>query len=392
MEEISIYRLINEYMTQHYMGGFVRGTVENDCDPLSYGRVQVRIPYLHGVSIDDGLPTERLPWAQVIYPGSSGWDFGKYDPPIIGTTVLIVFEMGDPYRPIILGNWQAIPATDDPNQNAQVQDLTQYGESKNAANEVGIPYKPTAMGKWFGKNRLETPKETHLTVNYEPTTRVPFKTPKGAAISINEGGETEGVSMVDRAGQGIAIKGRVLDDKSQGNAEQRGTRTTHSGTQMIYGESMQDADTSIRIQDMTSQGIRIKGKRGEERMRMQSKQPSFEHDECAKREIRVFDVGDERQTFELNAGHGITVHEAVQNGDVKIRVRYDANRPIIEIEANGEGSAIVINGKRFTVGADTIVMEGDIQLDGDVLISGDLTVTGEILEGKLIKEGSINYR
>lgn len=392
MEEITLYRIIHDYMTKHKLSGFYRAVVENDCDPLSMGRVQVRAFIIHGLDKETGIPTEELPWCQVIYFGSSGWDFGSYDPPIIGTTVLVMFEMGMSGAPIVVGNYQGIPATDDPAQNVSVQDVTQYGESKNAETTPGVPRKPTAMGKWFGKNRLETPKEAHLTINNEPTTRVLFKTPKGSSLAVNEGGETEGVSFVDRAGQGIAIKGRVLADKSQGNAEQRGTRKTASGTQMIYGESMQDADTSIRIQDMTSQGIRIKGKRGEERVRIQSKKPSFDFDECAKKEIRVFDVGEERQTFELNAGHGIAVLEGLQGGDVKLRVRYDANRPIIEIDAHGEGSTVVINGQRFTVGANTIVLEGDIQLDGDVMIAGDLTVTGEIIEGRYIEEGSKNYR
>jgi len=393
MQDLSEKRFRRDYSMRDILYGYYLGKVENDCDPLQIGRVQVRIPVIHGESKEEGIPTETLPWAFVVYGGASGWDCGSFNPPIIGTDVVLIFHMGQRDHPIVLGTYQGVPSTEEASDNDSRQDTTQYGVSPNAENERGVPLDGnSAMGEWWGKNRPETPKESQMMRESEPGRRVIFKTPKGASMIIDEGKETESLSVVDRAGQGMIIKGRVLGEKSEGNAEQRGRRTTFSGNQATYNDTMQDADTTVRIQDATSQGLRIKGKRGEERVRLQSKQPSFEHDECAKKEIRVFDVGDERQTFELNAGHGITAYEGLREGEVKIKARYDTNRPIIEIEATGEGSTIVVNGNRFTVGANTIVMEGDMQFNGDVMIDGNLLVTGNIVEGELIEEGSENYR
>jgi uncharacterized protein involved in type VI secretion and phage assembly len=63
--------------------------VANALDPTGKGRVQVRFPWLAG---DGGS------WARVCRP------FGALaSAPQVGASVLVVFEFGDPDRPVVLG-------------------------------------------------------------------------------------------------------------------------------------------------------------------------------------------------------------------------------------------------------------------------------------------------
>lgn len=65
------------------------GIVANSMDPTGKGRVQVRVPALAG---DSGS------WARVCRP------FGALaSAPQVGAAVLVLFEGGDPDRPVVLG-------------------------------------------------------------------------------------------------------------------------------------------------------------------------------------------------------------------------------------------------------------------------------------------------
>ena len=75
MENIS--QAINTFDSQHFMGknGFVwwYGVVEDRKDPLYLGRVKVRVIGWHtdDKTEGEGIPTEDLPWADVISPINS---------------------------------------------------------------------------------------------------------------------------------------------------------------------------------------------------------------------------------------------------------------------------------------------------------------------------------
>ena len=66
------------------------GTVVNAIDPLGAGRAQVRLPQVAGAGNS---------WAQVC----QAFGGGAAGAPQIGDSVVVVFENGDPDRPIILG-------------------------------------------------------------------------------------------------------------------------------------------------------------------------------------------------------------------------------------------------------------------------------------------------
>lgn len=82
------------------IGKFFIGIVENNIDPLKISRVQINIPELH-----TGIPVTNLPWASLISPifrGALG-TAGKLNIPRKGSQLLIVFDNGENYSPIIIG-------------------------------------------------------------------------------------------------------------------------------------------------------------------------------------------------------------------------------------------------------------------------------------------------
>lgn len=88
------------------------GVVEDRNDPLFLGRVRVRVYGFHTEHFEI-LPTEDLPWAQVIQPVTSAAMSGVGTTPlgpVEGTTVIGFFADGESCQePIVLGTLSGIP-------------------------------------------------------------------------------------------------------------------------------------------------------------------------------------------------------------------------------------------------------------------------------------------
>lgn len=81
------------------------GIIEDRNDPLQLGRVRVRV---YGLHTDDKtqIPTNDLPWAQVIHPTTSSANSGVSETPnmVEGSTVIVMYtDADDMQQPIILG-------------------------------------------------------------------------------------------------------------------------------------------------------------------------------------------------------------------------------------------------------------------------------------------------
>lgn len=90
--------------------GIYRGVVEDINDPLSSGRVRVRIWGIHSQNeeknLTDGIPTNELPWAEPCIPTVEGGvsKKGFFGVPQLNSHVLVIFENGNPLRPIYIGS------------------------------------------------------------------------------------------------------------------------------------------------------------------------------------------------------------------------------------------------------------------------------------------------
>lgn len=86
---------------RRYLGKF-RGTVVQNIDPLSQGRIQVQVPGVGGI-----LPST---WAMPCLP-LANIAAGMYARPVIGSGVWVEFEAGDPNYPIWVGGYWGTPET-----------------------------------------------------------------------------------------------------------------------------------------------------------------------------------------------------------------------------------------------------------------------------------------
>jgi len=105
-----------------------QGVIEDINDPLMMGRAKVRVFGLH---TDDKslIPTESLPWAQVITPTTSASMSGFGVSPnglLNGSWVILTFLDSDNQYPIILGSFHGIPI-DSINQTPAIEE-TGFGD------------------------------------------------------------------------------------------------------------------------------------------------------------------------------------------------------------------------------------------------------------------------
>lgn len=116
-------KIKNEYLG---LNGFVWwiGIVEDNNDPLRSGRVKVRCLEWH-TKDKSILPTEDLPWAQIMMPANNASNSGIGHSPngiINGSWVIGFFLDGhDAQRPLVMGSIPGIPS-DEPNPNIGFND------------------------------------------------------------------------------------------------------------------------------------------------------------------------------------------------------------------------------------------------------------------------------
>lgn len=87
------------------------GVVEDNLDPLRMGRIRVRV---HGLHTDDRtlIPTDSLPWSQVMMPSTSASVSGIGNSPVgllRGSWVVVFFTDPDEQYPIVLGSLPGLP-------------------------------------------------------------------------------------------------------------------------------------------------------------------------------------------------------------------------------------------------------------------------------------------
>lgn len=197
--------------TSSNLNGVYRARVENNIDPDGVGRVQIRVPAMHGLKTN-GTPNDDLPWASLLSP-SAGCDYGSFMVPEVGEYVMVQFEDGDPYKPILMGSVYGSGS-----KNPKT-----YGSGEDGDDTwEGVP----------GLN--EVPEEAQRTI---PTLKVLYKSPSGAMIAVDEAKGGEGILLQDGLGQHISIATNLSESGKGPNA------------------SRDSEGTSIELKDMNGQTI-----------------------------------------------------------------------------------------------------------------------------------------
>lgn len=165
--------------------GVYRAYVTSNKDPLEIGRVQVRVPFMHGVPGTNMkyIRDENLPYATPCFPSAS-YDSGTFMIPEVGSIVFVLFEDGDSHKPIYLG--QCLGKADD-----NTVKMYGYPDSDMFKESDGLRQKRAIFDETIpGVYNKGIPRKT-----------VVYKSSKGQSIEINDNDEQENIAIYDRLGQ-----------------------------------------------------------------------------------------------------------------------------------------------------------------------------------------------
>lgn len=206
------------------LSGVYRARVENNMDPLKIGRVKVRVPIVHGVP-GKGITEDGLPWAYPCFM-SAGYGYGSYVVPEVGEYVFIMFEDDDSSKPVYLGS--------------------SYG-SGGSAKTYGSS---DGQGTWrsaAGENEVPIDAQRD-----EPTRKIVYKSPKGAAIEIDDKNGSESIAMIDALGQMIKMESHLTSGAEHHRPEGDMDTLSKAGPDDTTGSRVVIMDSSKQKFEMTS--------------------------------------------------------------------------------------------------------------------------------------------
>ena len=189
--------------------GIYRAYVARNTDPLEMGRVQVRIPFLHGIVGNDfsAIKDKDLPYAMPCFPVAS-YDSGMCLIPEVGSIVFVFFEKG--YG------------------KADEESIKTYGypSSKIFRNSKGKKQKRATID--------EIPQNVYK--NGKVNRFILYKSTKGQSIEINDNDGEESFNIYDRDGQTFSMSAPESRARSSKGLYNRGVFTVlkEKFTKKIY--------------------------------------------------------------------------------------------------------------------------------------------------------------
>ena len=157
---------------------FYMAVVVNSNDSEGLGRVQIRIPALHGTHKSQNYYVEdnELPWARPGIFATGGNDMGQFLVPQKGNRVFVTFEFNSPSNPIYFGGI--------PTLIGKVP--KQYNDNPDIYN--GNTVEITDNDKIKSKSKSKA-------------NQIVYKSFKGATIEINDKDGQESIKIIDASGQ-----------------------------------------------------------------------------------------------------------------------------------------------------------------------------------------------
>lgn len=346
-EELANMDPLHQVKTRMY--GPFRAEVAYNLDPLHQGRVKARVPALH--STDVSIEDADLPWAVPMMLEGGAHDVGRIVVPVVGSTVWVLFEQGDPQAPLYLGGWLKNPTEE--------REMT---TSTSAVTGRQIPTRPVSGGTWMQPAGPETPQEALADPYFDPTTTVLHKTRTGHAVYFRDRDGFEELVVVDRSGQIVRMSSPLTDDEDTGNDQQRGLRSVAGGDPVPASALAGDVAT-VEVLGRSGQGLRVVSRQGSDWVELSSQDDGHPG------------VGDR---ISVLAGAGLGVFEVVgtSSGKETARLRIDVSCGTVEVVGQGQ---VLLHGQSLVLQADSIALAGDVSVTGDLRVSGDLSVSGRDL-------------
>lgn len=184
---------------------FYMALVVNTNDDMKLGRIQVRIPAIHGVNNSQSyyLKDEALPWARPAIFSGAGNDMGQFIIPPKGTIVYVTFEYNSMDKPIYFGG---IPMLCSKNTKSYNDNASIYG----------------------GQPLIVDTNDRIKDLKDDSSQYVLFKSLKGATIIVDDKDGIENIKIIDAAGQQI-----IMQNDSDYALDRRGNNTTSPSTSSI---------------------------------------------------------------------------------------------------------------------------------------------------------------
>lgn len=277
-----------------------RGVVENVADPLLLGRVQVRVPSVHGINYGSKgevsetnrfIPTYDLPFAYVISSGGGGSsDMGTSIPLTVGALVLVVFEGGSIYTPIVIGTLHCFPSSSYPVNTDPWHELPNYRN---------VPMSVTYS------NRIEptSPTEACLSYRQSQTRFVLHKSLKGHTIWGEDRDDSECFEIIDRNGQGFRMEGAISVEDNKDNEFRRKTKSVFSKSGIPKPNV-----SRVLIKELGNNSIILESFEGERKLRIGSGKTRIELDGIRQRVIigdqtgsQIIEIDNETNTVRIKS-------------------------------------------------------------------------------------------
>lgn len=346
--------------------GIYPGRVEYVNDPSQCGKIKVRIPGVTGFATS--FPTDLLPWASPCFPFGGGQEYGSIMIPPVGSSVWVLFIGGDPYQPVWIGTFPGIP----------VKPQKMLRDEKGDWPKGPVSMSPSTTDTWWAAPGPTAPTEFLEQVNHRPETYIPFKTPKGAAVIIEDRDDVEKLSVIDRSGQGLFLESPVKADYNKGNALQRLHTNASMGTGLPVEATLANEST-VSLVDLGGQSIELHTQKNSNRIKIISK----ENKEETEGSLKVTyggnkEVGNNSQVILDLAGSDNKINlEIIKDNVTTAQVTIDGLTGMVEIYSQ---AAVKINTENLTLNADVeilgnLVVENNTTVLGDVLVCGALTAT-----------------
>lgn len=348
LKSSQVYKVDNsKYGVLKNVSGIWRGICEDNIDPKGLGRIKVRVHALHGAAvggaaysdtsqdevgkIGNGIRTESLQWAWPCLSGGGVKDSGEFNIPLIGSSVWVTFEQGDPDYPVWLGTWPSIPE-----ESQEINTISSWDIPDSSISN--------SMGTWNQESGITTPQETHNQA--DPSIRILAKTPKGATVISIDTDEAETLMLIDRSGQMLEMYSPVTSSKNSGNSAQRGNKTARNNDSLNPSEYCKDQKAYIRLIDTSYQNgtwsgqfIKLSAEAGKELVRI--------HGAC---------------------GHDILLDST--SGDHKIVIK-DDNGDFIFLDKDGNLKIKVLKDKKVTIEGNALI---DIKGDCTTKVGGSYEI------------------
>lgn len=310
--------------------GLYRARVEYNKDDQQLGRVRIRIPQCHGLPGDDNsVKFDELPWAYPCTPFNSGYDYGTFINPEVGSYVWVMFEAGDPNQPVYIGSmyakgsstYQAMGTiSDDDKLNKRYSDSNGRWNRPAVQNEIPV-------GSYDNES------------DFENSVQTLYKSPKGATIEIDETDEKESLSIIDRLGQIIKFISPVTKECNSYNAYRRYDKRADKENQYDTEEVSYLQKSIMLIKDARNQLLRFVAKKGSSKVDLLSKEDNS------------------KSVLQLNSGEGSSL----------LLAEYESNKVYLKLDAKGLSSSIVVesNGKVLS----------EVVLASNVIINSSSNIT-----------------